>query len=121
MQRAKVLVVDDEPRILKAVKAMLVTHGLDVIAVQNAEQALDIVEKQRGEISVVLSDVRMPGMSGPQLISKVVELSPVTAVALMSGDIGIETIEPQIPVIPKPFKLKTLIETIEGLLGRRTA
>src|ERR1700689_5095796 len=99
MQRAKVLVVDDEPSVLKVVAAALESRGLEVIAVDDAKQALNIVEKQGGEISVVLSDVRMPGMSGPQLIRKVAERSPVIAVALMSGDIGPEIIEPQIPVI----------------------
>jgi DNA-binding NtrC family response regulator len=106
-------------KFLAVVKAMLKSRGLDVVTAENAQQALNVVEKQPGEIAVVLSDVRMPGMSGPQLVKKIVERSPVTAVALMSGDLGDEVLDPHISLIQKPVQIGVLMDTINELLERQ--
>ena len=88
MRKSTVLVVDDELHILVIVKTMLETAGLDIITTDDPQQALAIVEQRKNQIAFVLSDVRMPGMDGRQLLRRVVEVSPGTGVALMSGYAG---------------------------------
>jgi DNA-binding NtrC family response regulator len=114
---SKVLVVDDEPQILSLVKATLELGGLNVITADNAQQALCIVAQQACEIALVLSDVRMPGMSGPQLVREVAERSPSTAIALMSGELGQEILDSRIPFIQKPFRSSVLLKTVQELLA----
>ena len=86
--------------------------------VDRPHEALHLFEEWTEEIAVVLSDVQMPGMSGPQLVRKILERAPATAVVLMSGHTGEEVLDPQIPFLSKPFQLRFLRETVEGLLGR---
>ncbi len=111
--------VDDEPDVLVIVKTMLEAKGIEVLTAANAQDALSLVARQPREIALVLSDVRMPGKSGPQLVREVRELSPSTAVALMSAEPGQEAIDPRIPFIQKPFRLNVLIEMIRELLARQ--
>jgi len=117
MQTSKILVVDDEPFVLDFVRVALETRGLHIVTAQDAEEALQILEIQHTEIAAVLSDVRMPGMSGLRLIRKVKEKAPTISVALMSGEMGEETPDPEIPFLQKPFQLRALVRTIETLLG----
>jgi DNA-binding NtrC family response regulator len=118
--RAKVLVVDDEPNVSNVVKAVLESAGLHVVTACNGEEALRIFKVENSGFSLVLSDVRMGnGMSGPQLVRKINEIAPSTAVALMSANIGSEIIEQQIPFIQKPFLASALIAVIKELLERQ--
>ena len=114
----KVLIVDDQPVVLKLVEEALQGRGYEVIASTNAYAALDLFEQQPAEIAVVLSDVRMPGMSGPELVRQVTERSQTTKVAFMSGDPGTESLDPQIPLLRKPFQVSELRELIDDLLER---
>ena len=115
MTPAKVLVVDDEERVLRFAETVLRTGGYEVIRATDAEQALTIIDNQAEAVDIVLSDVRMPGMSGPQLVKSVRESFPATAVVLMSGHIGSEEIDPSIPIIPKPFTPAALLEYIREI------
>jgi DNA-binding NtrC family response regulator len=119
MGTARVLVVDDEPEVLSLLKTALESSGLDVVTADSGHLALNILAKQPGQIAVVLTDVRMPAMSGPQLVRRVLEYSPAPEVVFMSGDTGQEIVDSRIPMIGKPIQLSVLIATIEDLLARR--
>ena len=118
-QVCKVLVVDDEPIILHLIKTALHAPGLYVITCDGGHEALLILEEYKAGIALVLSDVRMPGMSGPQLIRKVIEKSPTTAVAFMSGHTGQEILDPEVPLLRKPFELSALRVLVDRLLARQ--
>lgn len=80
---ARILVVDDEGAIRHTVTKTLQRVGYKVDAVASAEEALELLDE--GEFDVVLSDIRMDGLSGVELLTQVREKSPDVSVILMTG------------------------------------
>ncbi len=70
----RVLVVDDAPYVLDVVTEILQTYGAQVTAVERAEDALEILQRERPD--VLVSDLAMPGRGGYWLIGQVRALSP---------------------------------------------
>lgn len=118
-----VLLVEDDPCVRRAVERILVTRGYRVFAAGTAAEALSIAEQQ--QLQLVLSDVVMPGMSGPEVVSRIRELVPSIRVLLMSG----YTEHPQLHVgeiaggpgfIQKPFAPAALAKRVRELLDAET-
>jgi len=86
--RASILVVDDEPIILKSIEAMLQADGYEVGLARDAEEALDKLVGQ--PFDLVLTDVAMPGMSGIDLLKEVRAKTPDTVVVVITGYGNIE-------------------------------
>lgn len=84
-----ILIVDDEQHILSALKRALRGEPYLIIAASNGEEALDIVLHRK--ISVVVSDERMPGMSGVDLLSNVKRLAPEVVRIMLTGQTRIES------------------------------
>jgi adenylate cyclase len=84
-----VLVVDDEISILNALKRSLGKIGVEVVTASTAADALYILENT--EVSLIISDMRMPGMDGADLMSKVAQESPDTIRFLLSGHSDMES------------------------------
>ena len=80
----RVLVVDDEPVVLRIVTALLEKNGYDVLPANGPRQALEAIWTKR-PIDVVLSDVTMPEMRGTDLIREVLRVMPRMACILMTG------------------------------------
>ena len=80
---AQILVVDDEGAIRYSVSKTLQRVGYDVSAAASGEEALEMIEKQH--FDVILTDIRMPGISGVELLSRIKEISPDAVVILMTG------------------------------------
>lgn len=78
-----VLVVDDEPSICKALVRLLRRDGYQVLTADSGERALDLLALHH--VQVVISDQRMPGMSGTELLDKVKSLYPDTIRVILSG------------------------------------
>ena len=72
---ATVLIVDDEPRVLDSLEALL-AMDYRVLRADRPEAALDLLARE--EIALVISDQRMPGMSGTELLSRSCEVAPET-------------------------------------------
>jgi DNA-binding NtrC family response regulator len=87
--RATILVIDDEPNILKTVRTNLELEGYHVEVAGNA--GLGLARVAESEIDLVLLDVMMPGESGLELLPKLRVASPETVVVMMSGNATIET------------------------------
>jgi DNA-binding NarL/FixJ family response regulator len=118
MSAARVLVVDDEPVVLELVSRMLSHKGYQVITTGSPRQALKIV-RENPPIDVVVSDICMPEMQGPELVSEVTKISPQTARVLMTGGIVNPAEMPSgVQVLHKPFSLEVLISAIEAALAR---
>jgi len=75
--------VDDEPRILSALRRMLRREGYEIATAGSAREALALLESQA--VDLVLSDHRMPGTSGVELLCEVRRRWPATARMLLSG------------------------------------
>jgi signal transduction histidine kinase len=79
----KTLLVDDEPGILKVLSISLADRGYRVFTAESGEQALQLFNEQRPDI--VLTDIKMPGMDGIDLLRKIKEKSPNTEVIMITG------------------------------------
>jgi DNA-binding NtrC family response regulator len=66
---------------------------------------------------VVVSDVIMPEMCGPELVRRITQMCPTTAVVLMSGYIAAEAIPRRAAFISKPFRVTDLCSTVENVLA----
>ncbi len=123
--KPKVLIVDDDVALLRLMQVELGNYAdvFSVITASNAQEALDILKKQH--IMFVVSDLRMPGMDGYDLLSQILKIYPdipvyiVTAfdkpktrdVVVKSGATG---------YLKKPFSTDELVETITHSLRKRS-
>lgn len=85
----KILIVDDEPNIRKGLRAILVRDGHEVHDVARSEEALEVLRTLAIEAAIV--DIRMPGMSGTDLLAAIRARWPYLAVVLLTGHGTLET------------------------------
>jgi two-component system, OmpR family, KDP operon response regulator KdpE len=81
---ARVLVVDDDPQILRAVRTSLGAHGFEVSTAGNGETAVDMLAKE--SVDVVLLDLGLPGIDGLEVIERVRTWSDVPIIVLSVRD-----------------------------------
>jgi DNA-binding NtrC family response regulator len=115
-EQATILVADDDPDMLRVTAAILNRSGYKVLTAMNAEAALKAFEDAPYAIQLVISDVVMPGMKGPQLVRSIKSLSPSTATLLMSGTLGL-ALDASAASIEKPFRMPALVAMVQDLLA----
>lgn len=86
-----ILVVDDNAGVLKVVSEILIEANYHVLQANNGAEAIAMSRKTAGEISLLLSDVDMPLLSGPDLGEELRKSRPDLRVMLMSGGEQMET------------------------------
>jgi two-component system cell cycle sensor histidine kinase/response regulator CckA len=116
-----ILVVDDDSDVLKLVGLILTTKGYEVITATSADQALRKARNLDGPPDLLLTDVVMPGLSGPMLADRLSEVHPTLRVLFMSGYDDRQVVrryikEKGFALIPKPFTADQLSEKVENLL-----
>jgi len=89
MEETSVLVVDDDRRILKLATCFLESEGMDVHCASSGEEALQLVKDKR--ITLMITDLHMPGMKGIELAERVREMYPDMLILMMTGTICNET------------------------------
>jgi signal transduction histidine kinase len=116
-----ILVVDDDTMVRRAVAATLRRDGWSVLESSGGAEALALASAHRGDIDLLLTDVVMPLMRGPELASRLVEVSPGTRVMYMTGyaddAAGLGVSDPGSPILRKPFSPTVLATRIRELLG----
>ncbi len=80
-----ILLVEDEPAVRSLTKRILERHGYVVIDASTGDEALAIFQREGARIELVLTDVVMPGLRGPELVAEIERLRPGLPVMLMSG------------------------------------
>jgi CheY-like chemotaxis protein len=111
----RVLVVDDEPRVLSSIEDLL-EDEFEVLTSADAQEALNLLEEQ--EVAVVLSDQRMPGLTGDQLLSRAREVSGATRV-LITGYADLEAVTRAVnsaqiyAYVAKPWDVMALRATVQ--------
>lgn len=83
MNRTPILVVDDDTAVLDVVCRFLASEDYEVTGISDARRAIEIVESQ--PIQVVLTDLRMPGVDGFELIERLLQVNPRIACIVMTG------------------------------------
>jgi len=111
----KILAVDDEPRILLLLKSLLGANGYAVETAQNGGVALDIVRK--GNIDIVITDLRMAPIDGLQLFNEVHAINPELPVILLTAYASVETAveamrNGMFDYLTKPFRVDELLGCI---------
>jgi len=118
--RPTLLIVDDETQILSALRRSLRSEDYEIVTVENGAAALQIVGERR--VDAILSDHKMPGMSGVQLLARVAELRPDTVRMLITGwthEIPAEQLE-EVGIralVTKPWDDAKLKATLRRVLG----
>ena len=112
-----VLLVEDDSDIRTFVQRILEEGGLTVLVAGDAATALQIESQSSRPIHLLLSDVMMPGMSGPELAKRLKQLRPEMRVMLMSGNReGMIILNYGWYFLHKPFLSKTLMAKVNDVL-----
>jgi two-component system, OmpR family, response regulator len=119
-----VLVVDDEPAILTMLDFAFRYHAFAVRRAGGGEEAVRAYRRHHGTIDVVLLDVQMPGMDGPQTLLALREIEPGVRCVFMSGHLGPYTAEQMLAlgaarVLSKPFSSLDAVMRVLREVARR--
>ena len=115
-----VMLVDDEPRILSSLRRVLRREGYEILLATNGREALD--ELATRSVDVVISDHKMPGVSGVELLERIAHQWPSTARILLSGwsnEIPAKSLAAAKlgAVLTKPWEDEELKQTIRDALA----
>src|SRR3954452_10380489 len=113
MAKASVLVVEDNPLSRATAVSLFEALGFTVFDSYNGHHALALLDR-RPEISLLFVDVRMPGMSGPELARVVQERRPDIKIVLTSGYVGEEAVPSGLAFVPKPWRVEQVAKAIEA-------
>lgn len=122
-RRRRIIFVDDEPNILAGLRRMLryKRDEWDMLFADGGDQALQMLEQAPADL--VVSDMRMPGMDGAQLLAQVRRRYPATARMILSGHADrtsiISGIGPTQQFLAKPVEVDVLIAALERVLAVR--
>ena len=117
-----ILVVDDDLSVLSVIKCMLECGDYNVLMAHSAETALRMVERDDLTIDLMLLDVVMPDISGPDLAERILAIRPHLKVLFMSGCTDSEVVRVKIldralGFLPKPFTSDSLLERVQKVLN----
>ncbi|MFY1664683.1 sigma-54-dependent transcriptional regulator [Pseudomonas sp. Pseu.R1] len=117
-----VLVVDDEPKLCDLLASALSQNGIQVFTAGNGLHALTVLERE--EIDLVISDWRMPGMDGPQLLAEIKQRFPQLPVIVMTAYSTVKNAVQSMrngayDYISKPFDIDELDITVHKALQFR--
>lgn len=83
-ERIRILCVDDEPNVLRAIKRIFLDYDYEIFAASSGEEGLRILQ-EKSPVQIVMSDYRMPGFNGVDFLSRVCEQWPDTVRIVLSG------------------------------------
>ena len=114
-----VLVAEDEAVVRAIARRCLVSAGHRVLLASSGDEALDVAARFAGPIDVLLSDVVMPGMRGPELAERLRVVRPGIRVVLASGFAEDEETRRAITAsaeafLPKPYSMETLLAAVQA-------
>ncbi len=117
-----ILLAEDEAALLSVATRILQSFGYTVLGASSAEAALDLAGKHPGKIDLLLTDVIMPGESGPMLAARLTRQRPGLRVLFMSGYAGDElgvhgVLDPSVELLQKPFTAQELAGRVREALA----
>ncbi|MGC9323849.1 MAG: sigma-54-dependent transcriptional regulator [Desulfomonilia bacterium] len=118
----KILVVDDEVGIRQSLKMILEKEGYSVVTASNGEEAFKII--RQGDIDLLVSDIRMAGMDGVELLKVTRSISPYTEVIMITGYASVDTAVESLKqgaydYITKPFKKADILKAISNAIEKQ--
>ncbi len=118
-----ILLVDDEAHVSSILAESLGEHGYRVIGAASGEEALGIIANRAGEIDLVVSDLKMPGIGGFELARRIHDMAPGKKMILISGHVDDHLEEERVrshvsAFLAKPFTSQALTKAIRDALSR---
>jgi len=120
---AKILIIDDEPAIRKALKEILEYESFEVTEVEDGPTALKVVEKENFDI--IFCDIKMPRMDGIEVLTKLKEKGVEAPVVIITGHGSVETAVDALKkgaydFIQKPLDLNRILVTVRNASNQHT-
>jgi two-component system cell cycle sensor histidine kinase/response regulator CckA len=117
-----ILLVEDDPAVRRMAAEVLLSAGYRVLAAPSGADALRMAAKHEGRMDLLLTDVVMPGMTGPEFVRQFIVQSPSSRILYMSGytDDAIEKHGVRgrmVRVLQKPFTHESLAQSVREALG----
>ena len=121
--KSKIVVIDDEHKLLKVIKRALEIEGYEVFDFNNPFTGLNFIKTR--EFDLVISDIRMNGMTGLDLLNNIRNIYPEKPVILMTAYSSVETAVTAVKLgasdyLLKPFELSELKESVTKILDKKT-
>lgn len=118
----KILVVDDEIGIRQSLKKILEKEGFEVVTASNGEEAFKVI--RGGDIDLLISDIRMAGMDGLELLKVSKSVSPYTEVIMITGYASVDTAVDSMKqgaydYITKPFKKADILKAVQKAIEKQ--
>jgi len=118
----KILVVDDEERVVQSIAGVLEDEGFQVASAKSGEEAIGIFQQEKPDVALV--DIWMPGMDGIEVLKRLKGISPDCQVIMISGHATISTAMTAVKLgafdfIEKPLSLDLLLQTIRRALNQQ--
>jgi two-component system cell cycle sensor histidine kinase/response regulator CckA len=119
-----ILLVEDEPGLRRLTGELLESLGYRVLQASGGEEALGLAATHDGPLHLLLTDVVMPGVGGPELARRLRSLRPELPVVLMSGYAANQVAEgalgPGTRLLDKPFRMSELAAVLHEMLSARS-
>ena len=116
---AEILVVDDEPIVLNCTATLLRREGYTVAEANSAEEALFVFRKNQSTVKLLLTDVVMPEITGPELALDLLQLKPDLKILFMSACCdSLPNALQRCSLIVKPFTIRDLVRSVGQLLAK---
>ena len=120
--KAKILIVDDEKAIRESVSLVLSEEGHETDVAASGQEALEILNQDN--IDVLITDLKMPGMDGMELVKQSLQICPQTSVIIITAHASVESAIEALRMgafdyILKPFEFDDLILKVNRLLNHK--
>lgn len=117
-----ILVVEDEDSVRKLIHSILANQGYKVLEAQNGEEALQVARSMEAVPELMISDVVMPQMTGPQLTAEMLPQFPALKVLYISGYtfnavVQQDLLKPNVSFLQKPFTPEALTRKVRDVLA----
>ncbi|MCC6623139.1 MAG: response regulator [Deltaproteobacteria bacterium] len=121
----RILVCDDDADVRRLLVDVVRLHGHEVLSARNGEHALEVA-RAAGPLDLVVCDVVMPGLDGPEVVTRLRHDRPTLAAVFVTGQADAQTLAAATAlegarILPKPFMPADLLRTIVAALDERAA
>jgi DNA-binding NtrC family response regulator len=126
LRNKSVLIIDDDPGMLRALNKVLSGEGAEVTCAAWAGDAIDILTERRKRVDLVVTDLRMPILTGLTVVYAIHEVFPalpvVVLTAFASPDVKTECLrQGAVAFLEKPLDTPQLLTVIEGVFASQKA
>ena len=118
-----ILLVEDDPRVSRSTVGALEELGYRPIACSGGREALELLEREQGAVELVITDIMMPEMTGPELVAAATARWPSISILYVTGYVG-EAGSEQLSgheILRKPFTVAGLANAVARALARRAS